>query len=232
MSRNSITKQELWAEAVCQNCNEVIRRGDPRCVVFFAELGIGPGHPAYTKENVEFDRESGSRECGPDWRFSTALAFHVPCAGNNPQIELPDYWYWWREQRAVDDPGRSVRAIPLSYLRIASGDLQEDYRFMGKDEKDDNGLPTPARTEAEDRLLSSDPQPAKKTEADVWHDMPRFLDSPAGRKLPVNMRAVAKLRSEDKVQVEIARELGVDQGTVSRNIARVRSAYYAWTSGF
>jgi hypothetical protein len=235
VDRRAIDKKELWEEAVCTECQEVIHRGDPRCVVFFAELGIGPGHPAYTKEKEteEAVHDRGElREYGPDWRFSTALAFHVPCAGNKPQIELPNYWFWWREQGAANDPGPSVRAIAVSQLKIRVGDIAGDYRFVASGGKDDKGMPSPALTEAQDRLLSSDPQPAKMTEEDYWDDMPRFLESAAGKKLPPRMRTAAKLRSERKGQNDIARELGVDQSTVSRELRYAKSALYAWRQGF
>jgi len=34
---------EFWNKSKCAQCGSVIRRGAPRCLVLFAELGVGPG---------------------------------------------------------------------------------------------------------------------------------------------------------------------------------------------
>jgi len=193
------------------------------------EFGIGPGHPAFSTEALEEDRIQNERHDGSDREIglisSQAMAFCGPCSGKDPVI--PNLWHDEREERAADDPGGSVWAIPVSQIKISrSIEIEGDHKF--RHDRDDKGLPTPARNEGEERYLSGNlnkfearSKPGGRslfTEDDRRHRMARFLLTPDSRELKTKMREVCELWSTGMKQPEIATKTGISQATVCRSI--------------
>jgi DNA-binding CsgD family transcriptional regulator len=222
-----ISKHEIWAETICARCQKKIRRGDPRCVVMFAELGIGPGHPAYSKSAVEDDRLfyhscdefDHEREFGLR-RYSTAMSFCWECSGENPELTIQNPWFIWREDRRADDPGSTVGGMQLSELARR---FSHQKKAPGSD-----GIQRP-RGSAEDLIVSLAPviPKPKLTEDDYRYRMARFLLSSKSRKMPDRMRKIAQLWADGKKQGEIAREAGVNQSSVSKVIQSAKALLYS-----
>jgi hypothetical protein len=237
-------------ETLCARCGRRIKKGEPRALVMLMRFHIGPGndgedlsHEALAQDRRDNERCDGfGRLYGLDKNSSTARAFCDPCAGEEPTITISNPWHAEREQRAADDPGGSVWAMPVSRKRIDCDDFGDDYAFMGKSDK---LLPTPARTEAEDRLLSghltqSEVRTKREgrspfTEEDRRHRMARFLLTPESRKMNARMRDVCGLWSEGEgmKQPEIAKQIGISQASVCRLIrdGDSRAILYSQQSG-
>ena len=218
-------------ESRCTKCRKRIRKGHPRFVVEFKEFGIGPWHPAFSKEAWEQDRFQNESSDGGDREFgllhSTAFALCGPCGGEDPTIANP--WHAEREARAADDPGGSVWTTPISQIRVDSGGVGEDYKFavdMGK--KDDKPISSCSRTESEDRYLSGHlthrevrSRPGGRspfTEDDRRHRMARFLLTAESGKMEAEVRKDCELWSAGMKQSEVAKQTGKSQPTVSRSI--------------
>lgn len=228
---SGISSAEFWAETTCCACGKPIHRGDPRFLIFFAELGIGPGHPEYSGEAMDEDMEFSSKPDGPDRQIgllssgSAALAMCGPCSGNDESITIPNPWGVWREQRAADDPGCDVHAIPLSQINVHGGEFDSDFAECNDGLDGLSGTLAAARNYAEDRFVSthiSDAaaggvRPSKLTENDLRERMVRFLYANPSA-MHGKMRSVCELWSQGKKQVEIERELHIDQSTVCRLI--------------
>jgi hypothetical protein len=229
MSSSEISILEAsMPESRCVRCGKRIRKGHPRFVLRFMEFGLGPGHPAFSPEALEEDRIQNERHDGEDRQLgllsATVLPFCGPCSGEDSTI--PNLWHAEREERAADDPGGSVWAKPVSQVRIGlSSEIDEDYKFSGPRDK---GLPSPNRTEGEDRYLSGNLNKVEArskprgrslfTEDDRRHRMARFLMTPDSRQLKTKMREVCELWSTGMKQPEIATKTGISQATVCRSI--------------
>lgn len=215
-------------ESRCVRCGKRIRKGHPRFVLRFMEFGLGPGHPAFSPEALEEDRIQ-NESCDGDGRqlgllSATVLTLCGPCSGEESTI--PNIWHAEREERAADDPGGSVWAKPVSQKRIRTD--KDDEHSEGDREKGETGLPSRARTEAEDRYLSgylykteSRSKPGGRspfTEDDRRHRMARFLMTADSRQLKPKMREVCELWSAGMKQPEIAKNTGISQATVCRSI--------------
>jgi hypothetical protein len=140
-----ISLSDIWNKSQCVKCGAVIRKGEPRCVLMFAELGIGPGHRGFRAAQLYGDEDTGLIS-----NSSSSIAMCRPCAGDSAKIEVPNPWFILREARAADDPGGSVWATPVSQLNISSNDVAEDYVGGGEPK----GNRAAARNDAEDSFIS------------------------------------------------------------------------------
>lgn len=228
---SGISSADFWAETTCCGCGEAIHRGDPRFLIFFAELGFGPGHPDYTDSVLDEDRKFSSEPDAPGREFgllsngSVALAICGPCSGNEEVLTIRNPWHEWREQAVADDPGGSVHAIPVSQINVHGGEFDNDFEVHNDGLDRPSDASAAARSDAEDRFVSthiSDAacgglRPGKLTENDLRERMTRFLyANPSAMR--GKMRQVCELWAQGRKQVDIERELHIDQSTVCRLI--------------
>jgi hypothetical protein len=209
---------DFWGPSKCHRCKEEIHRGDPRCVVMLAELGIGPGHREYDPyEDGTLDEDYGLRGM-------TALSFCRPCAGIDAQLVIENPWFRQRENITSPQKSRSVRAIPLSRLTVSESDLDGDILPEG------SGPASTMRTEAEDRFVSinsENPIIPPLRQDDLRYRMERHLLTPRGQKLHGKTRKVLKLWSTGSKQKDIAVQTGFSQAKVSRIIRDGKKMIYS-----
>jgi hypothetical protein len=216
---------EFWNKSKCAQCGSVIRRGAPRCLVLFAELGIGPGSRAY-----QDDEEYGlDEDKGLIMDSSATIAMCRPCASDFADLKIENPWFALREERAADDPGGSVFAIPVSQLNISSGDVADDYVADGDVEEG----PAAAQNDATDRFFSvqaDKPVGAPLTGNDYRAWMRKFLTITDSRAMTGEMRRVCELWAAGKKQADISEETGISQATVSRIIRDGKDLLYSHCS--
>jgi uncharacterized protein YerC len=172
----------------------------------FAELGIGPGHRAFRDE---FDDDRGLIAGS-----SFAKAMCRPCASESATLALPNPWFTLREQLAADDPGGSVKSVPVSQI-------------VSSNENDDDGQ---SQSEAIDQFLSvnADNQASGSLTANEYRDwMRKFLIIADSRVMTSEMRKVCELWASGKKQSEISVESGISQATVSRLIRDGKDLLYS-----
>jgi hypothetical protein len=208
---------DFWGPSKCHRCKEEIHRGDPRCVVMLAELGIGQGHREYDPS------EDGSldEDCG--LLGQTALSFCRPCAGIDAQFTIENPWFQRREDATSPQKSRSVRAIPLSRLKVNENDLEGDIL-------PDDGPRSAVRTEAEDRFVTVHSDNAvvpPMRQDDLRYRMGRHLLTPEGQKLRGRTRKVLELWVTGIKQKDVAVRTGVSQAKVSRIIRDARKMNYS-----
>lgn len=208
-STTGISPAEFWAETTCTNCGERIARGEPRCVVAFLELGIGPGSPDYNYKAVQEDIEYSEAADGCEKTFGLltqeALTLCDVCSGEGAYI--PNPWFVEREARAADDTGGSVRAIPVSQMGVSTEEVTAD------EEQDAilAGFATPTKMRiGKQRRTRTD-----LTENDYRDRMARFLRANP-QAMHGKMLQVCTLWAQGKKQTEIERETHIDQSTVCR----------------
>jgi hypothetical protein len=219
MPANPISLADIWKKTECAKCGAIIRKGEPRCVLMFVELGIGPGHREF-RDQYDDDR-------GLITSSSSAKAMCRPCGSEPKTLELENPWFKLREQLAADDPGGSVFATPVSQLNISSAEVDDDY-VGGRDAK---GNTAAARNDAIDSFFNARAEaPLLQTslranDYRVW--MKKFLVGADSRVISGDMRKVCELWAAGKKQAEISAESGISQATVSRMIRDGRDLLYS-----
>lgn len=241
-SGTGISPDQFWIESTCERCGEKIPCGEPRRIVAFLSLAYGPGSPEYQDAETEIGPDEDAemlqllgvnvQKSAADpmedvgLESQSAIVFCIPCSGEYPHISNP--WNEDREQRAADDTGGSVRAIPISQMRQVRTDEEvvADYR-----ESCGSGpaylVRRSASVEEQETILSGCAAPAKirvasarrtrseMTENDHRDRMARFLRAnPSG--MHGKKLQVCTLWAQGKKQAEIERETGIDQSTVCR----------------
>ncbi|MGH9712640.1 MAG: hypothetical protein ACRD5M_04995 [Candidatus Acidiferrales bacterium] len=213
---------DVWAESRCFHCGKMIGKGEPRCVLMFAELGIGPGHREY-QEDQEYDLDEDK---GLLTNSSTAIAMCRPCSCQSRTLEIENPWFTLREALAAEDPGGSVWTIPVSQLNISSADIREDHHG-GDNPQEDLAA---AQNDAEDRFLSThaeSPLQRPLTQDDHRGLMLKFLLTAESRRMTEETRKVCDLWAHGKKQTEIRAVTGLSQAKVSRLIRAGRDVFYS-----
>lgn len=225
-SRRSISTVDIWAESVCYICGKRILKGDARFCVLFVDLGIGPGHPNFSSQDLADERvwdhdEEGLayRNLGLNSHTSRAQVFCHPCAGNSQSINIDNPWFFMRAANMPSEEGRSVKTISFSE---AVGSAAQDL--------EDN--PHGAYQEAVDSMVSGAPSNLAAampvTEDDYRLRMAAFLATN-----PYKMRGQIKIVAQEfaagKKQTEIAQKLGVTQSAVSKQLAVAKRMLYSMT---
>ncbi len=249
MSEAPISVSEIWNTTTCFRCHEPIKKGEPRFVLMFAELGIGPGFRADLCDNDDNEEEEfvpfepGVEEEGDDFYDDHglceggAIAMCGPCSGEDPTITIPNPWFEKREEACKS--ARSVRTIAVSNLKLPhrdsyTGSPNDDcdgaLPEASSDRKHDSVSRSGARNEAEDGFLSQHAdhpiQPPLKQD-DQRTRMQRFLLTPAASRLRKSTRQVLQLWADGKKQNEVAEETKISQSTVSRIINDGKSLIYS-----
>lgn len=234
---------EFWTETVCTLCGQKIALGEPRRIVAFLSLAYGPGSQEYQdakRDEVDPDEDpeilqllrANVQKAAADpmedvgLESQSAIVFCIPCSGEDSHISNP--WNWDREQRAEDDTGGSVRAIPISQMRQVrtNEEILTNYR-----ESSGSGpayrVHRSASVEEQEAILSGCAPPTKirehsgrrtrsqMTENDYRGRMARFLRAKPSA-MNGRMLQVCTLWAQGKKQTEIERETGIDQSTVCR----------------
>jgi len=227
-SGTGISPDQFWIESKCEKCGERIPRGEPRRIVAFLSLAYGPGSQEYEdaqrfKDVIDDDGGDTGLE------GQRTITFCIPCSGEGP--EIPNPWHEEREERVADDPGGSVRAIPVGRMRIRLNDEIFADHNVGDVGKNGSEAEAATNTEAQDTILSGF-APVRKirvasarrtrsemTENDYRDRMARFLRANPSA-MHGRMLQVCTLWAQGKKQAEIERENRIDQSTICRLVRR------------
>jgi hypothetical protein len=207
----------LLTTTTCNQCRIQIKPGEYRVVVVAAELGTVP-------EKIDPSRAGGRR------RF---LAFCARCSFGIVGLR-------------VDEEGEFVARHSLARVffgstqKQVSQDLSQGlmYERFLRNWAEEGRLTDAGRQARENELVAAvrlgdgntpeAPQPVTVSKKDDRLLMAEFLQSPEALNLKPLQRRIGELYSQGKKQVEIEREAGKDQTTVSRMLRDIKAKAYVW----
>jgi len=199
----------MLGKTTCAKCHRGIDAGDYRVVLMAVEM-----KPEDFCENVPAGRG-----------ISFHQSFCSMCLADMETLEMHNIWKDISDGAA--DPSAGPKNQDASYRAVSLPGLAEKRARAAEDE---GGNSEAGAEDIEAQLNStstpSRPAPELATEGDLRERMYSFLQTPAAKKMPKQVRIVARKWSSGETQGQIGTAIGVNQSSVSRLLDQAKRYLY------
>jgi len=201
--------ESMLGKTTCAKCQEEIAAGDYRVVLMAVEM-----RPEDFGENLPAGRG-----------ISLYQSFCDVCLAHMETLELHNVWKDLSDDGA--DPSAGPRNEDVGYRAVSLPGLAEKRARAAEEEGGKSETSAEAiEAELNSTNTPSRPEPELATEGNLRERMYSFLQTPAAKQMPKQVRIVAGKWSSGETQGQIATAIGVNQSSVSRLLDQAKRYLY------